>query len=230
MNQEEIEAYAAELYQLLPQNRFRWMEMVFGADFNFYLPRRSDIPPWRREPLIIRIGVALNIPDYIPLIMRQGITEELSRLQNLQWQINRVLIIPPPPALLADPINVPLVGFLPIHINAIATDESDVDEDWMPVTHQPSAQRPMPYEIGLNWERPEEEDTIAPFHGPDPQQPKTEEELKQERGECIICKDSAIDSRLDCGHPACARCILRWLRRGRTCPVCRIKPRTLHVY
>ncbi|KXZ54917.1 hypothetical protein GPECTOR_4g989 [Gonium pectorale] len=45
-------------------------------------------------------------------------------------------------------------------------------------------------------------------------------------GACPVCQDPVTTPvRLDCGHIFCEECILEWLERDRTCPMCRAQVR-----
>ena len=50
-------------------------------------------------------------------------------------------------------------------------------------------------------------------------------EQVEENFECFICRDWVVGTTAmaPCGHLGCAECIEQWLKRNKTCPVCRQK-------
>ena len=43
----------------------------------------------------------------------------------------------------------------------------------------------------------------------------------QETNECVLCLDFTNEVMLNCSHKFCSHCIRNWIRKNRSCPICR---------
>ena len=54
--------------------------------------------------------------------------------------------------------------------------------------------------------------------------------LNSETNECVLCLEFTNDVMLNCTHKFCSHCIRNWIRKNRSCPVCRNEKNVIGFY